>query len=104
MIGPMPPIISIRTLTKTYASGVQALKGVDLDIRRGDIFALLDPNRAGKTALFSIVRGIDNASAGTVAVDGHDIVRDYRAARGRAGLVPQATTCDRCFGGGIRAG
>ena len=83
----MPPIISIRNLTKTYGSGFQALKGVGLDIRRGEIFALLGPNGAGKTTLISIVCGIVNASAGTVAVDGHDIVRDYRAARGLVGLV-----------------
>ena len=94
MIAPMPPIISIRNLTKTYASGFQALKGVDLDIRRGEIFALLGPNGAGKTTLISIVCGIVNASAGTVAVDGHDIVRDYRAARGLVGLVPQELSTD----------
>ena len=90
----MTPIISIRNLTKTYASGFQALKGVDLDIRRGEIFALLGPNGAGKTTLISIVCGIVNASAGTVAVDGHDIVRDYRAARGLVGLVPQELSTD----------
>ena len=90
----MPPIISIRNLTKTYASGFQALKGVDLDIRRGEIFALLGPNGAGKTTLISIVCGIVNASAGSVRVDGHDIVRDYRAARGLIGLVPQELSTD----------
>ena len=90
----VPPIISIRNLTKTYASGFQALKGVDLDIRRGEIFALLGPNGAGKTTLISIVCGIVNASGGTVAVDGHDIVRDYRAARGLVGLVPQELSTD----------
>ena len=90
----MPPIISIRNLTKTYASGFQALKGVDLDIRRGEIFALLGPNGAGKTTLISIVCGIVNASAGSVTVDGHDIVRDYRAARGLVGLVPQELSTD----------
>jgi ABC-2 type transport system ATP-binding protein len=90
----MPPIISIRNLTKTYASGFQALKGVDLDIRRGEIFALLGPNGAGKTTLISIVCGIVNASAGSVAVDGHDTVRDYRAARGLIGLVPQELSTD----------
>ena len=94
MIAPMPPIISIRNLTKTYASGFQALKGVDLDIRRGEIFALLGPNGAGKTTLISIVCGIVNASAGSVTVDGHDIVRDYRAARGLVGLVPQELSTD----------
>ena len=90
----MPPIITIRNLTKTYASCFQALKGVDLDIRRGEIFALLGPNGAGKTTLISIVCGIVNASAGSVTVDGHDIVRDYRAARGLVGLVPQELSTD----------
>ena len=90
----MPPIISIRNLTKTYASGFQALKGVDLDIRRGEIFALLGPNGAGKTTLISIVCGIVNASGGSVAVDGHDIVRDFRAARASIGLVPQELSTD----------
>ncbi|RPE79951.1 ABC transporter ATP-binding protein [Vulcaniibacterium tengchongense] len=90
----MQPIISIRGLTKTYASGFQALKGIDLDIRRGEIFALLGPNGAGKTTLISIVCGIVNPSAGTVLADGHDIVRDYRAARGLIGLVPQELSTD----------
>ena len=90
----MPPIISIRALTKTYASGFQALKGVDLDIHRGEIFALLGPNGAGKTTLISIVCGIVNASSGTVTADGHDIVRDYRAARASIGLVPQELSTD----------
>jgi len=90
----MPPIISIRNLTKTYASGFQALKGVDLDIRRGEIFALLGPNGAGKTTLISIVCGIVNASGGTVVADGHDIVRDFRAARASIGLVPQELSTD----------
>ena len=90
----MPPIISIRSLTKTYASGFQALKGVDLDIRRGEIFALLGPNGAGKTTLISIVCGIVNASSGSVTADGHDIVRDYRAARSLIGLVPQELSTD----------
>ena len=75
------PIVSIRNVGKTYASGFQALKDVSLDIRRGEIFALLGPNGAGKTTLISIVCGIVNASSGTVMADGHDIVRDYRAAR-----------------------
>jgi ABC-2 type transport system ATP-binding protein len=90
----MPPIISIRNLTKNYASGFQALKGVDLDIRRGEIFALLGPNGAGKTSLISIVCGIVNASSGTVTVDGHDHVRDARAARSLIGLVPQELSTD----------
>jgi ABC-2 type transport system ATP-binding protein len=83
------PIISVQQLTKTYDSGFQALKGVDLDIRRGEIFALLGPNGAGKTTLISIVCGIVNPSGGRVLVDGHDILRDYRAARSKIGLVPQ---------------
>ncbi|TAK39064.1 MAG: ABC transporter ATP-binding protein [Lysobacteraceae bacterium] len=90
----MPPIISIRNLTKTYASGFQALKGVDLDIHRGEIFALLGPNGAGKTTLISIICGIVNASSGTVTADGHDIVRDARAARSLIGLVPQELSTD----------
>src|SRR5919106_5310032 len=89
-----PPVISVSGLTKTYASGVQALKAVDLDIRRGEIFALLGPNGAGKTTLISIVCGIVTASTGVVLVDGHDIVRDYRAARSRIGLVPQELHTD----------
>ena len=90
----MDSIISISGLCKTYASGFAALKRVDLDIRRGEIFALLGPNGAGKTTLISVVCGLVNASAGTVRVDGHDIVRDYRAARERIGLVPQELTTD----------
>ena len=85
----MPPIISISNLTKTYASGHQALKRVDLEIRKGEIFALLGPNGAGKTTLISIVCGIVRPTSGTVLVDGHDIVREYRAAREIIGLVPQ---------------
>jgi len=88
----VPPIISIANLSKTYASGFQALKHVDLEIRRGEIFGLLGPNGAGKTTLINIVCGIVTASTGTVAVDGHDIVRDYRAARRMIGLVPQELT------------
>src|SRR3990172_7752788 len=88
------PILSISKLTKTYASGLQALDSVDLDIRRGEIFALLGPNGAGKTTLISIVCGIVTASSGTVLVDGHDIVRDYRATRSRIGLVPQELHTD----------
>ncbi|HEY5971406.1 MAG TPA: ABC transporter ATP-binding protein, partial [Pseudoxanthomonas sp.] len=90
----MPPIISINNLCKTYASGFQALKSVDLEIRRGEIFALLGPNGAGKTTLISIICGIVNPSSGTVTADGHDIVRDYRAARGKIGLVPQELSTD----------
>jgi len=87
-------ILSIAGVSKTYASGFQALKNVDLEIRRGEIFALLGPNGAGKTTLISIVCGIVNASAGRVVVDGHDIAADYRAARSLIGLVPQELTTD----------
>jgi len=90
----MSPIISIEKLSKTYASGFEALKSIDLDIRRGEIFALLGPNGAGKTTLISIVCGIVNASAGRVRVDGHDIRSEYRAARSMIGLVPQELTTD----------
>ena len=85
----MAAAISISNLTKTYATGHQALKGVSLDIRPGEIFALLGPNGAGKTTLISIVCGIVRATSGTVLVEGHDISRDFRAARERIGLVPQ---------------
>ncbi|MET1078550.1 MAG: ABC transporter ATP-binding protein [Pseudomonas sp.] len=85
----MQPVISIEGLTKTYASGFQALKSIDLQIHRGEIFALLGPNGAGKTTLISIICGIVNPSSGQVRVEGHDIVKDYRAARARIGLVPQ---------------
>lgn len=90
----MQPIIAISNLSKTYASGFSALKSVDLEIRRGEIFALLGPNGAGKTTLISIVCGLVNPSGGTVLADGHDIVTDYRAARRRIGLVPQELTTD----------
>jgi ABC-2 type transport system ATP-binding protein len=90
----MPPVISISRLTKTYASGLQALKNIDLDILRGEIFALLGPNGAGKTTLINIVCGIVTATTGVVTVDGHDILRDYRAARSKIGLVPQELTTD----------
>ena len=87
-------IISVSGLTKTYASGHQALKTVDLDIRKGEIFALLGPNGAGKTTLISIICGIVNPSTGTVTADGHDVVKDYRAARTKIGLVPQELHTD----------
>ena len=90
----MEDIIEIAGVSKTYASGFVALKGVDLTIRRGEIFALLGPNGAGKTTLISIVCGIVRASTGRVAVDGNDIVRDWRAARSLIGLVPQELTTD----------
>ena len=88
------PIISVSGLSKTYASGFSALKGVDLDIRRGEILALLGPNGAGKTTLISIVCGIVTPSGGTVTVDGHDHIRNYRETRSRIGLVPQELTTD----------
>ena len=90
----MQPILSVANVSKTYASGFHALKGIDLTIRRGEIFALLGPNGAGKTTLIGIVCGIVKASGGTVLVDGHDNVRDYRAARSLIGLVPQELTTD----------
>ena len=90
----MPPIISITNLTKSYASGVHALNTTNLDIEKGEIFALLGPNGAGKTTLISIICGIVTATTGSVTADGHDIVRDYRAARTKIGLVPQELTTD----------
>jgi ABC-2 type transport system ATP-binding protein len=90
----MQPVVSISGLTKTYASGLLALNRVDLDIRRGEILALLGPNGAGKTTLINIVCGIVRPTTGTVLVEGHDIVRDYRAARALIGLVPQELHTD----------
>lgn len=90
----MPSIISIKNLSKTYATGFRALKDINLDIRRGEIFALLGPNGAGKTTLIGIVCGILKPSEGTVTVDGHDIITDYRAARSLIGLVPQELHTD----------
>ncbi len=90
----MTSIISVQGLTKTYASGHQALKRIDLDIRQGEIFALLGPNGAGKTTLISIICGIVNPSQGVILADGHDVVRDYRAARTKIGLVPQELHTD----------
>ena len=90
----MQPVISVSNLVKTYASGFQALKGIDLHIRRGEIFALLGPNGAGKTTLISIICGLVNPTRGTILADGHDIVRDYRAARSKIGLVPQELFTD----------
>jgi len=90
----MSSIISISNLTKTYASGLQALKAVDLQISKGEIFALLGPNGAGKTTLISIICGIVTSTTGTVTVDGADIARDYRASRSKIGLVPQELTTD----------
>ena len=90
----MSDVISIANLSKTYASGFQALKHVVLRIRKGEIFALLGPNGAGKTTLINIVCGIVRPSEGAVLVDGHDIVREYRPARAKIGLVPQELTTD----------
>ncbi len=90
----MQPIIAVSNLTKTYANGFRALKGIDLKIRKGEIFALLGPNGAGKTTLINIICGIVRATSGTVTIDGHDIVTDYRAARSLVGLVPQELTAD----------
>ena len=90
----MPSIISIKNLVKRYASGFHALSSVDLEIERGEIFALLGPNGAGKTTLIGIVCGTVNATSGTVLADGHDIVRDFRAARSKIGLVPQELSTD----------
>jgi ABC-2 type transport system ATP-binding protein len=88
------PIISVAGLTKTYASGFEALKKVDLEIRRGEIFALLGPNGAGKTTLINIICGIVRPSTGVVRADGHDIIKDFRAARSKIGLVPQELATD----------
>ena len=90
-----PPIVTIRNLTKTYATGLQALKPINLEIRKGEIFALLGPNGAGKTTLINIVCGIVTPTGGEIVADGHDIRRDYRAARMKIGLVPQELTTDR---------
>ncbi len=90
----MQPIIAVSDLVKTYEGGFRALKGVDLTIRRGEIFALLGPNGAGKTTLINIICGIVKPTSGTVLADGHDIVREFRAARAKIGLVPQELSTD----------
>ncbi len=90
----MDSIIAVKDLDKIYASGFQALKGVSLEIRRGEIFALLGPNGAGKTTLIGVICGIVNPTSGTVLADGHDIVKDYRRARAKIGLVPQELSTD----------
>ena len=90
----MQSILSVKNVSKTYASGFSALQGIDLEIRKGEILALLGPNGAGKTTLISIICGIANATTGSVSVAGHDIVRDYRASRALIGLVPQELTTD----------
>ncbi len=91
---PVQPILTVSGLRKTYATGFEALKNIDLEIRRGEIFALLGPNGAGKTTLINIICGVVNPSSGTVVADGHDVIRDYRAARKKIGLVPQELTTD----------
>ncbi|SCW57257.1 ABC-2 type transport system ATP-binding protein [Rhizobium mongolense subsp. loessense] len=91
----MAPIISIRNLKKSYANGFEALKGIDLDVEKGEILALLGPNGAGKTTMISIVCGIVNPSSGQVLVAGHDVVKDFRATRTMIGLVPQELTTDQ---------
>jgi len=90
----MDSVISIKQLDKTYKSGHRALKSIDLDIRRGEIFALLGPNGAGKTTLIGVVCGLVKLTGGTVVADGHDITKDYRAARAKIGLVPQELATD----------
>jgi ABC-2 type transport system ATP-binding protein len=90
----MQAVISVQQLSKVYGSGFQALKSVDLEIRRGEIFALLGPNGAGKTTLINTICGIVNPSSGTILADGHNVVTDYRAARSRIGLVPQELATD----------
>src|SRR5689334_11611926 len=90
----MTPIIRVSNLTKTYASGLHALKNVNLEIRPGEIFALLGPNGAGKTTLISIICGIVNPTQGLILADGHDIIREYRQARAKIGLVPQELCTD----------
>src|ERR1700754_500283 len=90
----MPPMISIAAVTKRYKSGLVALDAVDLEIAKGEIFALLGPNGAGKTTLIGVVCGTVTPSSGRVLADGHDIVKDYRAARSKIGLVPQELSTD----------
>src|SRR5579871_3085377 len=92
--GASDPVVTVAGLRKTYANGLTALKNIDLSIERGEIFALLGPNGAGKTTLINIICGIVTASAGSVLADGHDIVREFRAARSRIGLVPQELHTD----------
>ncbi|MBK5263718.1 MAG: ABC transporter ATP-binding protein, partial [Alphaproteobacteria bacterium] len=90
----MSSIISVSGLSKSYASGTKALDAIDLDINKGEIFALLGANGAGKTTLISIICGLVTPSSGSVLVDGKDIVRDYKAARAKIGLVPQEISLD----------
>src|ERR1700758_1962403 len=91
---PMPSMISVSNLSKTYGSGFRALNNINLDIRRGEIFALLGPNGAGKTTLISTICGIANPTSGSITVGGHDIANQYRAARSMIGLVPQEIHTD----------
>ena len=90
----MPPMISIAAVTKRYKSGLVALDAVDLEIAKGEIFALLGPNGAGKTTLIGVVCGTVSMTSGRILIDGHDVMRDYRAARGMVGLVPQEIALD----------
>jgi ABC-2 type transport system ATP-binding protein len=90
----LQPVISVSDLDKTYASGFRALKEINLEIRKGEIFALLGPNGAGKTTLINIICGIVNPGRGSILADGHDVIKDYRAARSLIGLVPQELTTD----------
>ena len=90
----MQPVIEVTNLSKTYATGFEALKDVSLEVRRGEIFALLGPNGAGKTTLINIICGLVNPGEGRILVDGHDIVRDYRTTRKLIGLVPQELAID----------
>src|SRR5580698_10309638 len=94
IVSAMQNVIEISNLSKSYASGFQALKGINLEIRHGEIFALLGPNGAGKTTLISIICGIVNPTSGSVTVNGHDIVTDYRVTRSLIGLVPQEIATD----------
>src|ERR1051325_6346690 len=94
MLGPVAAIVSIRGVGKTYKNDFVAVKSVDLDIERGEIFALLGPNGAGKTTLINMICGIVTTSRGTIVADGHDIVKDFRAARSKIGLVPQELSTD----------
>ena len=90
----MQPIIKVSGLSKVYANGFEALKGVDLEVRKGEILALLGPNGAGKTTLINIICGLVNPGEGKVEIDGHDIIRDYRKTRALIGLVPQELSVD----------
>src|SRR5271167_2271577 len=90
----MPPMISVAAVTKRYKSGLVALQAVDLEIAKGEIFGLLGPNGAGKTTLIGVICGTVSMTSGRIVIDGHDVVRDYRAARAIVGLVPQEIALD----------